>query len=132
MSSLLQLSDAPKWQTLNPSSQGAYANPRGSQGPLFGFVVKTRAKRCRSSQQGDQTVKGPKSKTFPNAAPYRPARCPHRHEEMHLPAPAQITCPHTHVQTPTSAAQHSPGGDTCWLHMPIGMSQVPGDTHTAA
>ena len=99
MSSLLQLSNAPKRQTLNPSPQGAYANPRGSQGPLFGFVVKTRAKRCRSSQQEDQTVKGPKSKTLPNGAPYRPARHPHRHED--LSAPAQITRPHTHIRSDT-------------------------------
>lgn len=109
VSSLLQLSDAPKRQTLNPSPQGAYANPPGPQGPLFGFAVKIRAECCRrSSQQGDQTVKGPKSKPFPNAAPYRRARRPHRHREIHLRAPAQITCPHTHVQTPTPAAQHRP------------------------
>ena len=133
VSSLLQLSDAPKRQTLNPSPQGAYANLPGPQGPLFGFAVKIRAECCRrSSQQGDQTVKGPKSKTFPNAAPYRPARRPHRHREIHLRAPARspvhtLTFRHPHLQHNTD-----PGGDTCWLHMPIGMSHVPGDPHTTA
>lgn len=113
------LTQVPREQMpIPPGPQGAYANPPGPQGPLFGFAVKIRSQRCRrSSQQRDQTVKGPKSKTFPNAAPYRPARRPHRHKEIHLRAPAQITRPHTdtHTCSTTQTREATRAGCTCPL-----------------